>query len=108
MLRRYQSDPNHVIMGQPIEVRDNLSYIEEPVQILDTKVKQLRNRKIPMVKVGWQNHSKEEATWETEEYMQTNYPYLFQPLSNFQKISRTKFFLFFLLLGQPTVWSEGR
>ena len=85
MLRRYRSDPSHVITGQPIEVKDNLSYIEEPIQILDTKIKQLRNRRIPMVKVGWWNHSKEEATWETEEYMRTNYPHLFQPPGNKNK-----------------------
>ena len=91
MLRRYRSDPSHVIIGQTIEVRDNLSYIEEPVQILDTKIKQLCNRKIPMVKVGWRNHSREEATWETEEYMRTNYPHLFQPPGNRTQILRTKF-----------------
>ena len=52
MLRRYQSNPSHVITGQPIEVKANLSYIEKPVQVLDTKIKQLRNQKISMVKVG--------------------------------------------------------
>ena len=51
MLRRYRSDPSHVITGQPIEIKDDLSYIEEPVQIVDTRVKQLRTRRIPMVKV---------------------------------------------------------
>ena len=79
MLRRYRSDPSHIITGQPIEIKNNLSYVEEPVQILDTKIKQLRNRRIPMVKVGWRNHSREEATWETEEYMRNNYPHLFLP-----------------------------
>ena len=89
MLWRYRSDPSHVITGQSIEIRDNLSYIEEPVQILDTKVKQLRNRRIPMVKVGWRNHSREEAMWETEEYMRKNYPHQFLPPGKL-KISRTK------------------
>ena len=28
MLRRYRLDPSHMIMGQPIEIKDNLSYIE--------------------------------------------------------------------------------
>ena len=79
MLRRYRSDPSHIISGQPIEIKDNLSYIEDPVQILDTKIKQLRSRKIPMVKVGWRNHPREEATWETEEYMRKSYPHLFLP-----------------------------
>ena len=57
MLRRYRSDPSHIITRQPIEIKNNLSYIEDLVQILDTKIKQLRNWRIPMVKVGWRNHS---------------------------------------------------
>ena len=36
MLRRYRSDPSHVISRESIEITDNLSYAEEPVQILDT------------------------------------------------------------------------
>ena len=77
MLRRYRSDPSHVLRNEPVEIKENLSYIEEPVQILDYKIKQLRNRSIPLVKVLWRNHSKEEATWETEENMRRSYPYLF-------------------------------
>ena len=90
MLRRYRSDPSHVVQAGEIEVSDNLSYVEEPVQILDRKQRQLRNREIPMVKVLWKNHAIEEATWETEEYMRQHYPHLF---SNSGKgISGTKFF----------------
>ena len=77
MLRQYRSDPSHVLQNEPVEIKENLSYIEEPVQILDYKIKQLRNRSIRLVKVLWRNHSKEEATWETEENMRRSYPYLF-------------------------------
>ena len=77
MLRRYRSDPSHVIPRQTIELKENMSYVERPVQILDTRVKQLRSRRIPMVKVVWQNHPGKEATWETEEYIRENYPHLF-------------------------------
>ena len=73
MLRRYRSDPTHVLKDQAIEISNNLSYMEEPVSIVDYKVKQLRNREIPIVKVIWRNHSTEEATWETEHYLNTNY-----------------------------------
>ena len=83
MLRRYRSDPSHVLTGQSLEIKENLSYVEEPIQILDTKVKQLQNRRITMVKVGWRNHPMKEATWETEEYMRKNYPHLFQPPSKY-------------------------
>jgi hypothetical protein len=27
-----------------------------------------------MYKVQWSNHSEEEATWETEEFLRSNYP----------------------------------
>ena len=89
MLQRYRSDPSHVVQAGEIEMSDNLSYVEEPVQILDRKQRQLRNREIPMVKVLWKSHSIEEATWETEEYMRQHYPHLF-PNSG-KGISGTKF-----------------
>ena len=78
MLRRYRSDPTHVLTDQPIEVAKNLTYVEEPVEIVGHKTKQLRNREIPLVKVLWRHHSKEEATWETEENMRRRYPHLFE------------------------------
>ncbi|CAI0405052.1 unnamed protein product [Linum tenue] len=78
MLRRYRSNPSHVLEPDEIEVQKDLSYVEEPKEIVDRKVKQLRNRSIPMVKVIWKSHTGEEATWETEESMRAQYPYLFQ------------------------------
>ena len=34
MLRRYRSDPSHVVSSETIELRPNLTYEEEPVEIL--------------------------------------------------------------------------
>ena len=78
MLRRYRSDPTHVISEPTFEVAENLTYTEEPVRILEFGVKQLRNKDIPMVKVLWNHHSQGEATWETETRMRRKYPELFQ------------------------------
>ena len=55
----------------------DLFYTEEPIQILDRKDQILRTKVIPLVKVLWRSHSVEEATWETEEFMRRDYPYLF-------------------------------
>ena len=66
MLRRYRSDPSHVVSSEIIELRLDLTYEEEPVEILDREVKELRKKKIPLVKVLWRNHNTEEATWESE------------------------------------------
>ncbi|KAK8619690.1 hypothetical protein V6N13_135972 [Hibiscus sabdariffa] len=79
MLRQYRPDPSHIIQVQEVELRPDLSYDEEPVQILDQDERILRNRRIPMVKVQWSNRSPSEATWETEESMREQFPHLFDP-----------------------------
>ncbi|KAL5819629.1 hypothetical protein ACOSQ4_023471 [Xanthoceras sorbifolium] len=78
MLRRYRSDPSHRVQTETIEIQPNLTYNEEPVKILNREVKELRNKRIPLVKVLWRNHNVEEATWESEEVMRQQYPQLFE------------------------------
>ncbi|KAA3487335.1 DNA/RNA polymerases superfamily protein [Gossypium australe] len=56
MLRRYRSDPTHIVPVKEIEVRLDLSFEEELVQILDRDVKVRRRKMIPLVKVLWRNH----------------------------------------------------
>ena len=51
MLRKYISDPSHVLETPEIELRDDLSYEEQPVQILGREEKELRNKTISVVKV---------------------------------------------------------
>ena len=77
MLRRYRSDPSYVVSLEIIELRPDLTYEKEPVEILAREVKELRNKQIPLVKVLWRNHKIEEATWESEETMRQQYPQMF-------------------------------
>ena len=69
MLRRYRPDQSHVISSEIIELRPDLTYEEEPVEILAREGRELRNKWIPLVKVLWRNHKTEEAMWESEEAM---------------------------------------
>ena len=89
MLRRYRSDPSHVLKDSEVTLSENLSYAEESVKIVDHKIKQFRQREIPMVKIVWKHHDVEEATWEMEEKMRRDYPHLFNDPGN--EILRTKF-----------------
>ncbi|KAL0434676.1 UNVERIFIED_CONTAM: hypothetical protein Sradi_0175500 [Sesamum radiatum] len=57
MLRRYRSDPSHIIHEPEIEISEELTYVEEPTEILDKSVRKLRHKKKPMVKVRWTYHS---------------------------------------------------
>ncbi|XP_062077935.1 uncharacterized protein LOC133782594, partial [Humulus lupulus] len=74
MLRKYVSDTKHVLRYEDLELQTDLSYEEQPVQILDRKDKVLRNKTIPLVKVLWRNSKVEEATWELETAMRDQYP----------------------------------
>ena len=76
--RKYIPDPSHVLIEQPVEIQENLTYKEEPVQILDRREQVLRNKTIPLEKVLWRSHTVEEATWEHEEQMKRHYPHLFE------------------------------
>ena len=49
MLRRYRSDPSHVVSSETVELRPDLKYEEEPVEILAQEVKELRKGRIPLV-----------------------------------------------------------
>ncbi|XP_017625031.1 uncharacterized protein LOC108468673 [Gossypium arboreum] len=62
MLRRYRSDPSHVVAVEEIDVRPDLTFEEEPIQIIGRDVKELTRKSVPLVKVLWQNHKTEEAT----------------------------------------------
>ena len=77
LLRKYIPDPSHVLRDKPIELKDNLTYKEQPMQIVDRREQILRNKVIPLVKVLWGNHRIKEATWESEAQIRIKYPQLF-------------------------------
>ena len=77
MLKKYISDPSHILRQELIEVHEDLTYEEKPIKIIDRQEKKLRNKVIPLVKVQWKNHKYEESTWEREDDIKNSYPELF-------------------------------
>ena len=77
LLRKYIPDPSHVLNYEPLKIKDNLTYEEVPIQILDRKDQVLLTKTISLGKVLWKNHTVEEASWEREDEMKSNYPELF-------------------------------
>ncbi|KAK9048643.1 hypothetical protein SSX86_032392 [Deinandra increscens subsp. villosa] len=77
LLRGYNYHPIHVI-NYPLDmIQEDLTYEEEAEAILDRQERVTRRKTIPFVKVLWKNHSEQEATWETEESIRSQYPNLF-------------------------------
>jgi hypothetical protein len=79
-LRKYITDPSHIIEPDALELHDNLSFEVPPARIEDRRIKQLKNKKIPLVKVIW-NQATGDATWELEDKMREQYPELFTSVS---------------------------
>jgi hypothetical protein len=52
--------------------------IEHPLKVLDQKERKTRRQIVRMYKIQWSHHTKEEATWGTEGYLNTNNPSFLQ------------------------------
>ncbi|KAD7117325.1 hypothetical protein E3N88_04593 [Mikania micrantha] len=77
-LKKCLNDESLVIPIEEIQVDDQLHFIEEPIEIMDRKVKQLRRSRIPIVKVHWNSRRGPEFTWEREDHIKSKYPQLFK------------------------------
>jgi hypothetical protein len=55
------------------EIEPDLSLAEYPMRVLDHKERQTRRQKVKMHKIQWSHHTEEEATWETEHFLNTKY-----------------------------------
>ncbi|GJX13917.1 hypothetical protein Tco_0205675 [Tanacetum coccineum] len=60
-----------------LQVDDKLHFVEEPVEIMDREVKQLRRSRVLIVKVRWNSRRGPEFTWEREDQFRKKYPHLF-------------------------------
>lgn len=61
-LRKYIFDLTHVLSYDPLEIRENLTYENQPERILQDEEKVLRRKRIAFVKVFSKNHSLRDAT----------------------------------------------
>jgi hypothetical protein len=63
---------------ETIDLQPDLRYQEVPVKILDTVVKRTRTSEVRVCRVQWSRHRVEEATWEREDALKKEFPYLFK------------------------------
>ncbi|GJV58029.1 putative reverse transcriptase domain-containing protein [Tanacetum coccineum] len=84
-LKKCLSDESLVILMKELRLDDKLNFVEEPVEIMDREVKQLKQSRIPIVKVRWNSKRGPKFTWEREDQIRAKYPHLFSnitPTSN--------------------------
>jgi hypothetical protein len=69
--------PDQVIDFEGVELEPDLSYSEYPIRVLDQKDHVTQSRTTKWYKVKWNQYSKEEATWESKDYLMKNFPEFF-------------------------------
>ena len=61
--------PEQNVEVEGVELEPDLTYSEYPIRVLDQKDRVTQRRTIKFYKIQWNQHSEEEATWESEDYL---------------------------------------
>jgi hypothetical protein len=73
-LKKCLKAPMDVVLPKVTSLEADLSYAEHPIKILDQKDRVTRRKTIKFFNVQWSNHSEEEATWESEDFLHSRHP----------------------------------
>ena len=77
-LRKCVSNPEKYVSHENIDMQPDLTYTERPIKILEESERRTRQKKIKFFKVQWSNHTEDEVTWESDEFLRTEHPHLFK------------------------------
>jgi hypothetical protein len=63
-----------VVLEDTIPLEPDLTYKTRPIKVLDQHDRVTRNKTTRFYKIEWNDHSKDEAMWEHEDFLRSNYP----------------------------------
>jgi hypothetical protein len=64
----------NVVLPEVTPLEADLSYPKHPIKILYQKDRVTRHKIIKFFKIQWSNHSKEEETWESMDFLRSRHP----------------------------------
>jgi hypothetical protein len=73
-LKKCLKAPVGIVLPKVAPLEADLSYPEHPIKVLVQKDRVTRRKTIKFIKIQWSNHSKEEATWESENFLHSRHP----------------------------------
>jgi hypothetical protein len=73
-LKKCLKAPVDVVLPDVAPLEADLMYPEHPVKVLDQKDRVTQCKTIKFFKVQWNNHTEEEATWESEQFLRSCHP----------------------------------
>ena len=66
--------PDQTVEVTDVALEPDLTYSEYPIRVLDQKDRITRRKTLKFYKIQWNQHSEDEATWETQDFLYKNFP----------------------------------
>jgi hypothetical protein len=73
-LKKCLKTPMDIVLPEVTPLEADLSYPKHPIKVLNQKDRVTRRKTIKFFKIQWSNYSKEEATWESEDFLHSRHP----------------------------------
>jgi hypothetical protein len=73
-LKKYLRVPDRTIEVMDVTLEPDLIYSEHPIRVLDQKYRVTRRRTLKFYKIQWNQHTEDEDTWETQDFLEKNFP----------------------------------
>nr|GEW21095.1 putative reverse transcriptase domain-containing protein [Tanacetum cinerariifolium] len=77
-LKKCLSNESLIIPMKELRLDDKLNFVEEPVDIMDQEVTQLKQSRIPIIKVRWNSKRGPKSIWLREDQIRAKYLHCFQ------------------------------
>jgi hypothetical protein len=74
LLKKCLRVPEEEVKVRDIKIKKTLTYVEEPVYVLDRKDRVTQNQVVKLYKIMWSNHSERDAMWEQKDYLRRPLP----------------------------------
>jgi hypothetical protein len=72
-LKKCLKAPVDIVIPEVAPLESDLTYPKHPIKILDQKSRVTRHKMIQFYKIQWSNHTTEEATWESEDFLHSRH-----------------------------------
>jgi hypothetical protein len=79
-LKKCLKTPVDVVLPEVTPLEADLWYPEHPIKVSDQKDRVTRRKTIKFFKIQWSNHTEEEATWESKDFLHSHHPNFILPL----------------------------
>jgi hypothetical protein len=74
LLKKCVRVPDRTVEVMDVALELDLTYSEHPIRVLDQKDRVTRKRTLKFYKIQWNQHTEDEATWETQDFLEKNFP----------------------------------